>query len=107
MRQAKRTCARCGDIFNGTGLENCCSECKKPRTEFIVGPLTLRELQVVRLVHDAKENKEIADELHLGVGTIKEYLVIIFRKLDVKNRVALALWAERHWYMIQPRKRVA
>jgi DNA-binding NarL/FixJ family response regulator len=41
-------------------------------------------------------NKEIAFELHLTEGTIKEYLNRIFRKVEVKNRTDLAIWAMRN-----------
>jgi two-component system nitrate/nitrite response regulator NarP len=45
------------------------------------------------MVYGAKLNKEIAYELHLSEGTIKEYLHRIFRKLGVKNRTDLAIWS--------------
>ena len=57
--------------------------------------MTLREKQIVELVAQARLNKEIAFELHLAEGTIKEYLNRIFRKLDVKNRTELAVWSFR------------
>ena len=41
----------------------------------------------------AKLNKEIAHELHLTEGTVKEYLNRIFRKLGMSNRTELAVWA--------------
>jgi len=37
-------------------------------------------------------NKEIAYELHLSEGTIKEYLNKVYRKLGLKNRTELAVW---------------
>jgi DNA-binding NarL/FixJ family response regulator len=43
------------------------------------------------LVCQAKLNKEIAYELHLAEGTIKEYLNRIFRKVGVTNRTELAV----------------
>ena len=55
--------------------------------------LSFREKQVVHLVAQAKLNKEIAYELHLSEGTIKEYLNRIFRKVNVSNRTELAVWA--------------
>jgi len=55
--------------------------------------LSFREKQVVKLVTQAKLNKEIAFELHLTEGTIKEYLNRIFRKLRISNRTELAVWA--------------
>jgi DNA-binding NarL/FixJ family response regulator len=55
-------------------------------------PLSLREKQLVELIQQAKSNKEIAYELSLTVGSVKEYLHRIFRKLGVRNRTELALW---------------
>ena len=55
--------------------------------------LSLREKQIVTLVTQAKLNKEIAYELKLAEGTIKVYLVRLFRKVGVTNRTQLALWA--------------
>jgi DNA-binding NarL/FixJ family response regulator len=45
----------------------------------------------VELVAEARSNREIARELGLTHGTVKEYMVRIFRKLGVRNRVELAL----------------
>ena len=56
------------------------------------GRLSSRERQIVNLIQQAKSNKEIAHELCLTVGTVKEYLYHIFRKLGVGNRTELALW---------------
>jgi len=50
----------------------------------------------VDLVRQAKANKEIAYQLHLSEGTVKEYLNRIFRKLAVTNRTELAVWALTH-----------
>jgi two-component system nitrate/nitrite response regulator NarL len=55
--------------------------------------LSFRERQVVNLICKAKLNKEIAYELHLTEGTVKEYLNRIFRKVGATNRTELAVWA--------------
>ena len=70
-------------------------ECRRPPEEktYVTRPLTSREKQVVKLIQQAKLNKEIAHELHLSEGTIKEYVNHIFRKLGFKNRTQLAIWA--------------
>jgi DNA-binding NarL/FixJ family response regulator len=52
----------------------------------------MREQQIVQLIQQAKSNKEIAFDLHLSEGTVKEYIRNIFRKLTVRNRTELALW---------------
>ena len=48
------------------------------------------------LVSQAKLNKQIAHELHLSEGTIKEYLHRLFRKVGATNRTELAVWALTH-----------
>ena len=88
-----KTCARCGRGFGAYRREYLCSHCRKPTTDkAVLNPhLSFRERQVVRLIQQAKSNKEIAYELCLTVGTVKEYLYRIFRKLGVSNRTELAL----------------
>lgn len=94
-----KTCYRCGNTFS-TDTGRVCSVCRKPRIRVRKAPVTrdlsFREKQIAELVSKAKLNKEIAFELRLTEGTIKEYLNRIFRKLDVKNRTELAIWALRH-----------
>ncbi len=55
--------------------------------------LSCRERQLVSLVLQGKRNKEIAFELHLTIGTVKEYMHRLFRKINVSSRVELAIWA--------------
>jgi DNA-binding NarL/FixJ family response regulator len=73
----------------------CCSLCGRDfdATEAkVVQQLSVRETQVADLIQQAKSNKEIAYELGLTTGTVKEYLFHIFRKLGISNRTELALW---------------
>jgi DNA-binding NarL/FixJ family response regulator len=55
--------------------------------------LTKREEEVVRLLGDGLQNREIAQELSLSEHTIKNYLFHIFDKLGVSSRVELILYA--------------
>lgn len=55
--------------------------------------LTDREQQLVDLVSQGKLNKEIAHESRLAQGTVRDYLSRLFRKVGVKNRTELAVWA--------------
>ncbi|MGD0158001.1 MAG: response regulator transcription factor [Terracidiphilus sp.] len=55
--------------------------------------LTKREEEVVRLVAEGMQNREIAKELNLSEHTIKNYLFHIFDKLGVSSRVELVLCA--------------
>ena len=58
-----------------------------------VTPLTDREEEVLTHVAHGLTNAEIAGELHVSVSTIKTHLASLMTKLDVRNRVELAIWA--------------
>jgi len=95
LASGARSCARCGNRFGTFGREYICPRCRKAK----VGArraeerreLSSRQQQIVYLICRAKTNKEIAYELCLTEGTVKEYLHQIFRKLHVTNRTELAL----------------
>jgi len=55
--------------------------------------LTKREEDVVRLLAEGLQNREIAQELNLSEHTIKNYLFHIYDKLGVSSRVELVLYA--------------
>ena len=55
--------------------------------------LTNREEDVVRLVAEGLQNRDIARQLELSEHTIKNYLFHIFDKLGVSSRVELVLYA--------------
>jgi DNA-binding NarL/FixJ family response regulator len=55
--------------------------------------LTRREEDVVRLLTEGMQNRDIARELMLSEHTIKNYLFRIFDKLGVSSRVELVLYA--------------
>lgn len=54
--------------------------------------LTPREMQVAEMVHRGGNNKLIARELDISERTVKAHLSAIFRKLDIENRLHLALF---------------
>lgn len=53
--------------------------------------LTAREQEVAYLVAQGLSNKEIAQRLELSAETVKLHLSHVYQKLDIDNRVALAL----------------
>jgi DNA-binding NarL/FixJ family response regulator len=55
--------------------------------------LTKREEDVVRLVAEGLQNREVAKELKLSEHTIRNYMFHVFEKLGVSSRVELALYA--------------
>jgi DNA-binding CsgD family transcriptional regulator len=48
--------------------------------------LSVKESEVLELLHDGKTNKEIAAELFVSVSTVKSHLNSIYRKLGVRSR---------------------
>jgi two-component system response regulator DesR len=55
-----------------------------------VDPLSDRERQVLRLAADGRSGPEIASELHLSEGTVRNYLSEAMSKLGARNRVEAA-----------------
>ncbi|GLY91036.1 response regulator [Actinoallomurus iriomotensis] len=56
-------------------------------------PLTTRELEVVRAVARGMTNAEIGDALVISLSTVKTHLNGVQRKLGVRNRTEVAIWA--------------
>jgi LuxR family maltose regulon positive regulatory protein len=52
----------------------------------LVEPLTVRELEVLRLLVAGLSNREIAAQLVLSLGTVKTHVHNIYGKLEVSNR---------------------
>ncbi|WP_090240469.1 response regulator transcription factor [Lentibacillus halodurans] len=59
-------------------------------------PLSQRELAITRLVGEGRTNKEMAEELYLSIGTIKNYLTQILQKTGLRDRTQLAIYAVKH-----------
>jgi len=58
--------------------------------------LTQQEKHVLLLVSEGKTNREIARELFLGEGTVRNYVSSILSKLNVSNRAEAAAYAVKH-----------
>lgn len=56
--------------------------------------LSERELQVLQCLSDGLSNKEIAKQLFLSEGTVKNYISSIYSKLDVRDRIHAAKKAQ-------------
>ncbi len=62
-------------------------------------PLTDREKEVLELIADGKNTKEIAEELRIKTGTVRNYISVILDKLQVKNRIeAITHFKEKGWF---------
>lgn len=57
--------------------------------------LTARERDVVSLIAEGLDNREIASALHLSEGTVRNHISMVLAKLGLKNRTQIAVWAWR------------
>ena len=62
-------------------------------------PLTPREADVLRLIAEGKANSEIAETLHIGLGTVKGHIRDILEKLAAADRTQAAVTALRKGYI--------
>jgi len=58
--------------------------------------LSQQEKMVLKLVSEGKTNREIAQNLFLGEGTVRNYVSSILSKLNVSNRAEAAAYAVEH-----------
>jgi DNA-binding NarL/FixJ family response regulator len=76
------------DKFSKLANEN-----KKELFDPKVELLTEREKEICRLIAEGKNNKEIADELFLSQGTVKNHITRVLIKLDLRDRTQLAIFS--------------
>jgi two-component system nitrate/nitrite response regulator NarL len=69
------------------------------------GALTLRQVEVLRLLGEGYTNKEIARALDITERTAKAHLAAIFEALDADNRTQAVLTAQRLGYLGTGRER--
>jgi len=62
--------------------------------ESLVEPLSERELEILSLIARGASNKEIASQLYIAEGTVKNHVTHILGKLDVRDRTRAALKAK-------------
>lgn len=67
----------------------------RPAPGGINGPLTQRQIEVLRYVAEGVPNKVIADRLDLSEKTVKAHITAIFKALNVLNRTQAAAAARK------------
>ncbi len=67
----------------------------QPLTQNLVEPLTVREIEVLKLIEAGCSNQEIAEKLVISFTTVKRHISNIYTKLDAKSRTqAIAIGKE-------------
>ena len=57
--------------------------------------LSEREIEVLKLIANGKDNAQIAGELHISPKTVKNHISNILMKLQIDNRIQAAVYAVR------------
>ena len=73
----------------------CCGGSAARRRAAETSPLTPRETEILRLIADGAGNAEIAEQLHVGLGTVKGHIADILEKLAASDRAQAAVTAYR------------
>ncbi len=81
-----------GSLNKGAPVSNAARDREAP-------PLSNREREIVALVAQGFKNKEMAEKMFISEQTVKNHLHNIFEKLDVSDRLELALYAiHKNWH---------
>ncbi|MDY4949592.1 MAG: response regulator transcription factor [Clostridium cadaveris] len=62
------------------------------KVDFFSFGITEKELEIITLVADGLSNKEIASNLYLSEGTVRNTITIILQKLSLRDRTQLAIF---------------
>ncbi|QAY65008.1 response regulator [Paenibacillus protaetiae] len=63
--------------------------------------LTEREKEVLLLIAEGRTNKEIGEELHISIKTVKTHVSNLLMKCDLDDRTQLAVYAHRKGWVKQ------
>ena len=77
-------------LDNNNGLDN---EKAKRNGFFKDNDLTSRELEVIEMIAQGMNNKDISNKLFISEATVRHHLSSIYSKLNVDDRLNLAIYA--------------
>ncbi|MGI9148612.1 MAG: response regulator transcription factor [Chloroflexota bacterium] len=89
-------------ILDGQTVADPASSLTPPHVEVavqvapLVGELTSREVEVLRLVANGQSNKEIAAELVLSVRTVERHITNLYAKIDARGKADATAYAFKH-----------
>lgn len=97
IAHAIRMAARGQSVLESQVASKMMNRFRQPRAEALPHEeLTEREMEVLRLIAKGKSNQEVADELYIGVKTVKFHMTNILAKLGVDDRTQAAIYAVKH-----------
>ena len=69
---------------------------KKEEFDYGKYDISEKELDIIRGVAEGLSNREIAESLYLGEGTVRNYLSNILTKMNLRDRTQLAVFYLNH-----------
>ena len=83
-----------GQSVFGDKIINRLPELMKPKSsyDFAAHGISDKEREIMELVAEGMSNKEIAGELFLSEGTVRNYISILLEKLALRDRTQLAVY---------------
>jgi len=82
--------------ISGSVLEGYLTGRKKLKSQTSWDTITQREREVLKLLGEGYQNKEISDMLFISVKTVEKHRANIMNKLDLHNAAALTAYAIEH-----------
>lgn len=79
-------------VFDGQIVTKFSSLVKDPQKPTLPSQITEKDFQLITLVAQGLNNREIADTLFLSEGTVRNYLSNILEKLELRDRTQLAIY---------------
>src|SRR5476651_2323872 len=80
------------------------SQAENSKERAIFADLTTQEVRVLALISEGLTNREIAERLFLGEGTVRNYVSNVLSKLQLANRAEAAAFAVQNKVKDQDRK---
>ncbi|TXK75128.1 response regulator transcription factor [Paenibacillus sp. N3.4] len=94
IAQAIRAAAKGQSVLESQVASKIMNRFRQPKPEAAPHEeLTEREMEVLRLIAKGKSNQELADELFIGVKTVKFHVTNVLAKLGVEDRTQAAIYA--------------
>ncbi|MEH2298490.1 response regulator transcription factor [Nostoc sp.] len=69
---------------------------QSPPVPSSLAELTPREKEVLRLIATGASNREIAQQLYISEGTVKNHVTNILNRLNLRDRTQAAIWANTY-----------
>lgn len=96
IQSVKAVCAGI-QVFGGSVFEGIRKQmAPKTAAPELTGEFTPREREIIRCVAQGLDNKEIAAELFLAEGTVRNQISRVLEKLKLKDRTQLAVFAVKN-----------